>query len=124
MNDLTRFCIILYGVKKSDFKDPLLMLQKAILLSMTVEEFDQQIVLEYVNQIKEVTYSKTKDRKLVAQLNRAVADAWWYCVDHLYNQLYQPDISSFLNNGYVGTNHWKEVHSPVDKMKEYLEMLK
>jgi hypothetical protein len=62
INDLTRFCIILYGVKKSDFKDPLLMLQKAILLSMTVEEFDQQIVLEYVNQIKEVTYRHKKNR--------------------------------------------------------------
>ena len=100
------------------------MLQKAIILSMAVEEYDQQIVLKYVNQIKEVTYGKTKDRKLVSQLNRAVEDAWWGCEDQLYNQLYQPEIASSLNNGFVGTNHWKEVHRPVVKMKEYLEMLK
>jgi len=123
MNDLTRFCIVLYGVKKSDFKDPIFMLQKAIILSMAIEEYDQRIVLKYVNQIKEVTYGKTKDRKLVAQLNRAVEDAWWGCEDQLYNQLYQPEIASSLNNGFVGTNHWKEVHRPVVKMKEYLEML-
>lgn len=49
MNDLTRFCIVLYGVKKSDFKDSIFMLQKAIILSMTVEEYDQKIVLKYVN---------------------------------------------------------------------------
>ena len=55
MNDLTRFCIVLYGAKKSDFKDPIFMLQKAIILSMAVEDYDQKIVLKYVNQIKEVT---------------------------------------------------------------------
>jgi hypothetical protein len=114
---------VLYGVKKSDFKDPIFMFQKAIILSMAVEDFDQKIVLKYVNQINEVTYGKTKDRKLVAQLNRAVEDTWWGCENQLYDQLYQPDISSHLNNGFVGTNHWKEVHRPVDKMKEYLKML-
>jgi len=124
MNDLTRFCIVLYGVKKSDFQDPIMMLQKSIIISMAVEEYDQELVLNYVNQIKEVTYSKTKDRKLVAQLNRAVEDSWWICESRLYNQLFQPDVSSSLNNGFVGTNHWKEVHQPVAKMKEYLEMLK
>jgi len=123
MNDLTRFCIVLYGVKKSDFKEPIFMFQKAIIISMALEEYDQKFVLKYVNQIKEVTYGTTKDRKLVAQLNQAVEDAWWSCKDQLYDQLYQPDISSHLNNGFVGTNHWKEVHRPVDKMKEYLEML-
>lgn len=123
MNDLTRFCIVLYGVKKNDFKDPIYLLQKAIIISFGVEGFEQDLVLKYVNQIKEVTFGKTKDRKLVAQLNRAVEDAWWNCEDHLYNQMYQPEIASSLNNGFVGTNHWKEVHRPVVKMKEYLEML-
>ncbi|MCD4827114.1 MAG: hypothetical protein K8Q99_04980 [Acholeplasmataceae bacterium] len=124
MNDLTRFCIVLYGVKKSDFKDPVMMLQKSIIISMEVEEFDQELVLHYVNQIKKVTYSKTKDRTLVAQLNRAVEDSWWICESRLYEQLFQPDIASSLNNAFVGTNHWKQVHQPVVKMKEYLEILK
>ncbi len=60
MNDLTRFCIVLYGVKKSDFKDPIFMLQKAIIISMDIEGFDPDIVLQYVNQIKEVTYHKQR----------------------------------------------------------------
>ncbi|MFH1693169.1 MAG: hypothetical protein ABH890_02680 [Bacillota bacterium] len=51
----------------------------------------------------------------MSQLNRAVEDAWWGCEDQLYNQLYQPEIASSLNNGFVGTNHWKEVHRPVVK---------
>ncbi|BCR36150.1 DUF6933 domain-containing protein [Mariniplasma anaerobium] len=123
MNDLTRFCIVFYGVKKSDFKDPIFMLQKAIIIAMGTEGYDQQTVMKYVNQIKEVTYSKTKNRTLVAQLNRAVEDSWWICEDRLYNQLFQPDIANSLNNAFVGTNHWKEVHQPVVKMKEYLEML-
>jgi len=123
MNDLTRFCIVLYGVKKSDFKDPIFMLQKAIIISMDIEGFDPDIVLQYVNQIKEVTYHKTKNRTLVAQLNRAVEDAWLFCEDNLFDQLYQLDISNMMNTGFAGTNRWKEVHRPVDKMREYLETL-
>ncbi len=123
MNNLTRYSVVLYELKKSDFKDPILFLQEAIMITMHFDGFAQELVLKYVNGISEVTYGKTKNRKLVSQLNRAMQDADWYAHDCLYDQIFQPEISQHLNNGFVGTNNWKEVHCPKDKMLKYLEML-
>lgn len=123
MHDLTRYCIVLYGLKKSDFKDPVELIRKSVLLSMAYDGFPKDLVLNYINGIKEVTYGKSKDRRMVAQLNRAMLDAEAYAYDALYNQVYQPEISRFLNQTPVGTNHWKEVHYPKDKMLEYLKLL-
>ena len=123
MHDLTRYTVVLYGLKKSDFKDPIYLLQKAIIIAMEVDGFPQELVLNYVNNIKEVTFNKTKDRKLVSHLNRAMQEASWYAQEHLYDQIFQPEISQIVNHGPVGTNHWKEVHWPKEKMLEYLELL-
>lgn len=123
MNDLTRYSVVLYGLKKTDFNDPIFFLQKAILISMHFDGFPQELVLKYINGIEEVTYNKTKNRKLVSQLNRAMQDADWYAHDCLYDQIFQPEISQHLNDGFVGSNNWKEVHCPKDKMLKYLKML-
>jgi hypothetical protein len=123
MNDLTRYCVVLYGVKKSDLKEPIDFFRKSIMIAMAFDGLPQDLVLKYINGIKEVTYGKTKDRKLVAQLNRAMLDAEAYAYDALYDQIYQPEISGFLNRTPVGTNHWKEVHYPIEKMLEYLELV-
>jgi len=123
MNDLTRYSVVLYRLKKSDFEDPIFLLQKAIMITMHFDGFAQELVLKYVNGISEVTYGKTRNRKLVSQLNRAMQDADWYAHDCLYDQIFQPEISQHLNNGFVGSNNWKEVHCPKDKMLKYLEIL-
>lgn len=105
MHDRTRFCVVLYGLKKADFNDPILMFKKAILIAMTVESYDQSLILNYVNGFDNITYGPTKNRKLISQLNRAVIDASWYAYEHLYNQIFQPEISEMLNRSPVGTNH-------------------
>jgi len=123
MNDLTRFCVVMFGVKKSDFKNFKTEMGKAIILTMGFEGYDEDLINKYLKGMGEVTYNKTKNRKLVAQLNRAVEDTWFYTEEHLYNQLHQPEIANMLNDTPVGTNNWKEVHWPKDKMLEYLKML-
>ena len=123
MNDLTRFCVVLFGVKKSDFKNIKYELEKVIILTMGFEGYDEDLIDKYIKGMEEVTYNKTKNRKLVAQLNRAVEDSWFYTENHLYNQLHQPEIASMLNDSPIGTNNWKEEHWLKDKMLEYLEML-
>ena len=123
MNDLTRFSIVLYGLKKSDFKDAKILLQKAMIVTMHFENFDEALIMKYIKGMGDITYNKTKNRKLVSQINRAMQDADWYAHDCLYNQVFQPEISQLLNSSPVGTNNWKEVHYPKEKMLEYLRML-
>jgi len=123
MNDVTRFCVVFYGLKKSDFKDPVFLIQKAIIIAMSLEGYDKELVLKYVNEIKEVTYGPTKNRLLVSQMNRAMIDAGWYAYDELVDEVYQPDICHFLNDTPVGTDKGKKVHFPSDKMLECLKLL-
>jgi hypothetical protein len=123
MNDLTRFCVVLYGLKKSDFKNPKIILQEAIIITITFEKYDKELIMKYIKGMKEVTYNKTKDRKLVSQLNRAMLDADWYAHDCLYSQVHQPEIANLINRRPAGTNNWKDVHYPYEKMLEYLKLL-
>ncbi len=63
MNDLTRYTVVLHGLKKNDFKDHILLLQEAIMITMNYDGFAQELVLKYVNGISEVTYGKTKKQE-------------------------------------------------------------
>jgi len=123
MHDLSRYCVVLYGVKKSDFKDPIDFMKKSISIAMDFDGFPKALVLEYVHGINHVTYGKTKNKTMVSQLNRAMMDAKMMAHNYLSDRLYQIDISHFLNKGPVGTNNWKEVHYPKDKMLEYMDLL-
>jgi len=124
MNDLTRYCVVFYGVKKSDFKDSLYLLNHVIQVTMVGQGYDHTLIKKYLDGIQTITYDKTKNRFLVARLNRAVLDTWWCCVsDLVLNSLEQPEISISLNSGPVGQNNWKIVHFPDQKMEEYLRLL-
>ncbi len=123
MNDVTRFCVFLYGLKKSDFQDPIFPFQKAILIAMSMEGYDKELILKYVNGIKEVTYGPTKNRTLVSQMNRAMIDADWFAHDELVDDVHQPELCHRLNDGIVGTDHGKKWHVPQEKMLECLKLL-
>lgn len=125
MNDVTRFCAVLYGATKSDFEDSVHLMKHAILTAMLAQGYERPLAEKYTGKISEITYGRTKDKKLVARLNRAIQDAWWLCEDELFPLvLEQPQISIFLNKSPVGQDHWKVVHFPNEKMHEYLRILK
>jgi hypothetical protein len=123
MHDLSRFSVVLYGLKKSDFKNIEDIFKIALYETMLDNEIDKTLINKYINGINSITYSKSKDRQKVAQLNRAMQDADAYAHDGIYDQLNQLHISYFLNNGFVGSNQWKEVHIPKKKFIEYLDLL-
>lgn len=118
MNDLTRFCVILYGLKKADFKDP------TELFARAVQGYDLPLATAYTNRIQDVTFGKTKDRKLVARLNRSMFDLSWSCEDGFIAEYpEQPHLALRLNESPVGQDQWKISFFPFQKMLEYLKLL-
>lgn len=75
MNDLTMYWVVHYGLKMSDFKHAKVLFQKAIIVAMHFERYDGRLILNYIHGMKDITYGKSKSRKLVAQSNRAMQDA-------------------------------------------------
>ena len=122
MHDQSRFCVVLYGLQKKDFENALVFFRHAIYVTMRATGYRHDLAFRYTSALQNITYGPTHDRKLVAQLNRAVSDMWAYLDDHLViSQMLQPEVAERLNQSPVGTNHWKMVHFPYQKMFEYLE---
>ena len=127
MNDLTRFTVVLYGVRKSDFKDIPLMLNMGIHNAMQKLGFTFEEIQKYFDNEKPVvTFSKTKNRKLVARLNKSVEAAEWGCYDIGINfDVYQQDHLSDYVNGYIiyEDEITKKIYTPKSKLREYIDML-
>jgi len=124
MNDLTRFCVVLYGVQKKHFQNPVDLFKRAIFIAMDSQGYQRPLIQRYIDEINEVTYGKSKNRQLISRLNRAVFSAWVYAEDGLYfDVLEQPQISVRMNREPVGQDQWKIVSFPDQKMDEYLHLL-
>ena len=121
MHAQTRFCVILYGLTKKDFTLAKELFPLAIFETMIFMGYPFPLVRKYCEALGEVTYSPSKDRKLIAQLYRAVMHALFYVDDNLsISSRNQVGLSKQLNECPVGSNQWKIVHFPFEKMEQML----
>jgi len=127
MNDLTRFSVVLYGVRKSDFKDIPLLFNMGLHNAMQKQGFTFEEIKKYFdNEKPEITFSKTKNRKLVARLNKSVEVAEWGCYDIGVDfDVYQQDHLSDYVNTYIifEEENTKKIYTPKSKLKEYIDLL-
>jgi len=112
MHDLSRFTLVFYGVKKSDFKE-------------FFENITPKEISAYLNgQPEALTFNKTKNRILVARLNKAVETT-----DHILStEGYYEDVieqlhaSVFCNQLLVCEDNYKVCYYPEEKLREYLNL--
>lgn len=126
MHDLSRFTLVFYGVKKSDLKELYQMMRVAMANSMFDAGFTPEEINAYLDKQPEIlSFGKTKNRTLVARLNKAVE-----MTDHvLSTDGYYEDVieqrhaSLFCNQLLVGEDNYKVCYYPAEKFKEYLDLL-
>ncbi|HLS67146.1 MAG TPA: plasmid pRiA4b ORF-3 family protein [Pseudogracilibacillus sp.] len=75
MNDITRYPILLYGMKKKDFKKFDVLVLQAIEEALALEGVRQELVKLYLDQGREFVFAKTANRKMTAWLNNTVSEA-------------------------------------------------
>ncbi|MFP3359531.1 plasmid pRiA4b ORF-3 family protein, partial [Planococcus sp. SIMBA_143] len=71
VNDQNRYAIVLYGLKAKDKKKIDGLIVKAIREVFRAESIKEEIIEDYLGSSSGFTFAKTKDRKLVARLNKA-----------------------------------------------------
>ncbi|MGX1191860.1 hypothetical protein RKD52_000412 [Metabacillus sp. SLBN-84] len=65
-----RYAIVLYGLKAKDKKNLYQLLRKAIREVFQSEAIDEEVIEEYMSALSHLTFAKTKNRTLVARLNK------------------------------------------------------
>jgi hypothetical protein len=125
MHDLSRFTLVFYGVRKSDLDELHDSISIAMMNSMTGSGFPHDEVVEYAKrQPKNITFGKTKNRTLVARLNKAVESVDFYMAKEGYYEydIEQSDASNYCNQFLVCEDNYKVCYEPKDKFKEYLDL--
>lgn len=124
MHDLSRFTLVFYGVKKGDFKELEHIISVAMENSMMDVGFTPEEISSYLDrQPKVLSFGKTKNRTLVAKLNKAVE-----MTDHVLSMKgYYEDVieqrhaSLFCNQLLVCEDKYKICYYPKEKLKECIK---
>jgi hypothetical protein len=77
MNDSSRYTIVLYGLKAKDIKHLNELIIDAIRQTLLDELVKPEIVERFLERSPEIVYTKTKDRTMVARLNKACDNVWF-----------------------------------------------
>jgi hypothetical protein len=126
MNDLTRFSLVFYGIKKSDFKNINVWFVTALYNAMSLAGFSGEDIIKYFDGAPDIiTYNKTKNRTLVARLNKAVEIADIMCQNEgvYIDVLEQNHIAQSCNEILVCQDNYKICYVPKEQLKAYIDML-
>ncbi|HEY0829470.1 MAG TPA: plasmid pRiA4b ORF-3 family protein [Bacilli bacterium] len=78
MNDSNRYIIVLYGLKAKDFKNLDNIIANSIRETLLDECIKSEIVEQFIIHSPGITYAQTKDRSLVARMNKACDNVFFY----------------------------------------------
>lgn len=78
VNDSNRYIIVLYGLKAKDFGNMYNIIINSIRETLLDECIKAEIVEQFINHSLGITYAKTKDRSLVARMNKACDNVYFY----------------------------------------------
>jgi hypothetical protein len=123
MNNKTRYCIVLYGVKMEHFKKFDKVVINAIKETFLAEGFDGHIVDKYISRCGNIEYTKTHDRSLLGQMKEFYISISWQIEEYLPNE----------NINLIELNKWAsgsfmcgslDYAHPTDLLRRELECIK
>ena len=122
VNDKNRYSIVLFGLKAKEFKDFDEYIIEAIKRTLQQECIKEDIIEEFISSSREVTYTKTKDRSMVAKMNDSCKVVHFYLDLLDESSIYQPELSQRLNR-YMVRDGQSEYIYPNKEMYQELEIL-
>ncbi|NMH70515.1 plasmid pRiA4b ORF-3 family protein [Bacillus sp. RO3] len=102
VNNKNRYAIVLYGLKAKDKKNIGPVIENAIREVFQSESMKDEVIEEYLKASSDYTFTKTKDRKQVARLNKA-CEAVYFGEDYLdMSSIVQVEMSKWISSTLVG----------------------
>ncbi len=83
MNNATRYCVVLYGLKAEHFKNFDSIFLSSIQETLLAEGLDRDKVNKYMENCGNVNYTKTHDRSILSQINEFLISITWQIEHHL-----------------------------------------
>lgn len=119
MNNQTRYCIVLYGLKAEHFKKLGSIVLSAIEETFIAEGFPVDWVKRYIENCGDVVYTKTHDRSILSQMNDFLIYVSWEIEDHLpTNTVNMVELNKRVGRQLCGTLGY--VH-PIEMLTKAME---
>ncbi len=121
VNDKNRYIIVLHGLRAKDFKRLDEHILQAIRETFQQEGIKDDIIEKFINHSQKVTYAKTKNRSLVARMNKACENFHYYYEELWDNEsIYKSVLSTKASRSLVSSGK-DEYIEPNEEMYKDLE---
>lgn len=120
-NDKNRYVIVLYGLKAKNFRKLDEIIIQAIYEAFKSSCIKEEIIEQFINCSKEVIYTKTKNNSLVARLNHACNEVYFFGRALNNASVFQNRVSVKASQSLVNDNGKYVV--PIEEMYKGLEEL-
>ncbi|MHB8171745.1 MAG: plasmid pRiA4b ORF-3 family protein [Thermincolia bacterium] len=120
VNDSNRYVIVLHGLKAKDFKALDQIIIKGIQETLLGEHIKAEIVEQFTNHSPEIVYAKTKDRSMVARMNKACDTVYFYANSLKGDVINQSFVSIRASSSLVGDGNNSYI-TPYEAMYSDLE---
>lgn len=116
MNNATRYCIVLYGLKAEHFMKFESIVLGAIEETFMAEGFTSDKVRRYLENCGNMKYSKTHDRSIISQINEFLIHITWKIENYLpCNNLNLVELNKWA--GEIISLQLKEVY-PIEALRK------
>lgn len=102
MNDSSRYLVVFHGLKAKDFKNLNTRIIDTIRETLLADLIKPEIVERFLKHSSEIGYAKTKNRTMVARLNKSCERVWAYSDELNPETIIQTPISKRVNASLVG----------------------
>ncbi|MFI8577824.1 plasmid pRiA4b ORF-3 family protein [Rossellomorea aquimaris] len=121
VNDANRYAIVLYGLKAKDKKNIEKLIVNAVREVFQAESIEEQIIDGYLQKSEALSFGKTKDRKLVARLNKACE--WVHYGEDYWDpgEIVQVGMSKWISSLLVGDGNKDYIHPNEEMYKDLQE---
>lgn len=119
MNNKTRYCIVLYGIKVEHFKKFDKVVIDAIKENFLAEGFGEDIVDRYITKCGNTAYTKTHDRSILGQIKDFYITLSWKIEEYLPNERINLIELNQWANSFLMCGPLDYAH-PIDLLREEL----
>lgn len=120
-NDACRYAVVLYGLKKKDFKNIGELIKTGIRQTFVADGVSDDIIERYLSEYDEINYSNTKNRSLVARMNQSCREAEFFGSDYIEDEIIQPYVGRKLSHRIVSENDSNDYFEPSERLIKLLE---